>query len=187
MRIGLILGLFLFSLFPTLSYAQEEETPVPAPIIFPTPTPAPSEYTLPYPGLLPTNPLYGLKVFRDNVIGFLITDPIKKAQFDILQADKRLAAGEMLLAERGHTETAITIISKSQNYLFFAVDKAQEAKKKGMDANDVIRHIIASGKKQEELLTDLTAAQKGGDQQKLIELAHHAHVIWQKADGFLPK
>lgn len=55
-----------------------------------TPTPQPVEYTLPYPGILPTHPLYMVKLLRDKIIEMLITDPLSKADFYILQADKKL-------------------------------------------------------------------------------------------------
>ncbi|MBF8250036.1 MAG: LPXTG-motif cell wall anchor protein, partial [Candidatus Levybacteria bacterium] len=54
-------------------------------------------YELPYPGLLPDSPLYFLRVTRDKLVSFLISDPLKKAEFDLLQADKRLNAGIYLL------------------------------------------------------------------------------------------
>ncbi|HSW97310.1 MAG TPA: hypothetical protein VLF89_05800, partial [Candidatus Saccharimonadales bacterium] len=33
------------------------------------------QYDLPYPGLLPDNPLYSLKVLRDKIVEFFISDP----------------------------------------------------------------------------------------------------------------
>jgi hypothetical protein len=48
------------------------------------------EYYLPYPGLLPDNPLYYLKAIRENIQKFFISDPLRKAQFDLLQANKTL-------------------------------------------------------------------------------------------------
>ena len=35
------------------------------------------QYNLPYPGLLPDNRFYLLKMIRDRVVGMLIADPIK--------------------------------------------------------------------------------------------------------------
>lgn len=63
-------------------------TDVPKPSV--TPTPGPVEYTLPYPGILPTHPLYMIKLLRDKIIEMLITDPLSKSEFYILQADKKL-------------------------------------------------------------------------------------------------
>ncbi|MBI3576483.1 hypothetical protein HY086_00365, partial [Candidatus Gottesmanbacteria bacterium] len=65
------------------------------------------EYLLPYPGILPDNPLYFLKAARDKIIEFLIADPVRKAEFYILQSDKRLGMTSMLL-EKGNTTRAET-------------------------------------------------------------------------------
>lgn len=59
-------------------------------------TPARVEYTLPFPGILPTHPLYVFKNLRDRIIEFLIIDPINKAEFYVLQADKKLNMGVTL-------------------------------------------------------------------------------------------
>jgi len=56
----------------------------------------PIVYVLPYPGLLPTHPLYFIKNLRDKMIELLITDTISKAEFYILQADKKLNMGIVL-------------------------------------------------------------------------------------------
>ena len=74
---------------PTLSFAQET--------IIMTISPQPSvtvstDYTMPFPGMLPDNPLYFLKTGRDQLIGLLITDLSKKASFDLLQSEKFVAA-----------------------------------------------------------------------------------------------
>lgn len=49
------------------------------------------EYVLPYPGILPTHPLYFLKMMRDQIVEALISDPVKRADFYITQADKKLS------------------------------------------------------------------------------------------------
>src|SRR5260370_38981843 len=65
------------------------------------------DYQLPYPGILPDNPLYELNALRDRIYGFLISDPLKKSEFDLLQADKRLAVG-ISLFNKGKKELAET-------------------------------------------------------------------------------
>ncbi len=49
------------------------------------------EYVLPYPGILPTHPLYFFKMMRDQMVEALISDPVKRADFYITQADKKLS------------------------------------------------------------------------------------------------
>lgn len=77
-----------------------------------TPTPTPVEYTLPYPGMLPNNPLYFLKKIRDSIIEFLISDPVHKAEFYILQADKKLNMG-IALSDMGKSEESKEVLKES--------------------------------------------------------------------------
>jgi hypothetical protein len=111
------------------------------------------EYTLPYPGLLPDNPLYFLKTARDKMISFLISDPLKKAEFNLLAADKRLNSS-VFLFEKGKEKykLAISTVSKGENYFEDAIVKAEEAKKKGLDTNDILRLLSDSAYKHKEVI-----------------------------------
>jgi len=75
-----IIFVFIFS----LALAQESSP------IAPTNAPSPVAYSLPYPGILPDHPLYFLKTVRDFILSKLISSPVKKVEFDLLQADKKL-------------------------------------------------------------------------------------------------
>lgn len=77
-------------------------TPIPTPI----PSPDPVEYILPYPGILPTHPLYMFKTLRDKIIEMLIADPVSKAEFYTLQADKKLNMGLSLTRAKNPKEAA---------------------------------------------------------------------------------
>lgn len=106
---SLLLFLLVLVIFtPTLASGHVvAATVVSSKSAMPTPTPMPQkvEYILPYPGILPTHPLYVLKTIRDRIIEFLITDPVRKAEFYILQADKKLNMG-VFLTNTGKTREA---------------------------------------------------------------------------------
>ncbi len=127
----LVFFLLIFSLSSNTSFAKE---------ISPTPTPQ-INYELPYPGLLPDSPLYFLRVIRDKTVDFLISDPLKKAEFDLLQADKRLNAGISLFS-KGKISLALSTISKAENYFKQSIEKVLEAQKQGMDIKDIERRLI---------------------------------------------
>lgn len=74
------------------------------------------EYRLPYPGILPDHPFYFLKMIRDRLWVWLTTDPEQRARLYLLLADKRLAAGERLLA-KNKPDLALTVVSKGEKYL----------------------------------------------------------------------
>jgi len=108
-------------------------------------------YELPYPGLLPDSPLYFLRVIRDKAVSFLISDPLKKAEFDLLQSDKRLNAG-IYLFNKGKTSLAFSTVSKAQNYFEEALDKTAEAKKQGRNVNDIEEKLRSALEKHKQEL-----------------------------------
>lgn len=93
------LFLVLLSLFfplvnrsPVQIHAVVQSVPTPTvALIQPVVTNVTVEYVLPYPGILPTHPLYFLKMMRDQIVEALISDPVKRADFYITQADKKLS------------------------------------------------------------------------------------------------
>lgn len=113
------------------------------------------EYQLPYPGLLPDNPLYFLKALRDAVIDFLISDPLKKADFYLLAADKRLNAGVYLVNTKNKYDLAESTISKGENYFEKAIAKTKEAKTQGMDIEGIKNRLLVSSQKHQEVIMDL--------------------------------
>ncbi len=113
-----------------------------------------SDYTLPFPGILPDNILYTLKVVRDKVFEFLIVDPVKKADFYLLQSDKRLASGETLIINSKFLLGEQTI-SKAEKYLIQAVDTASLAKAKGKETSDVVDRLKKASLKHVEVIEAL--------------------------------
>lgn len=109
------------------------------------------DYALPYPGILPDNTLYPLKAFRDRVIEFLTIDPLKKAEFYLLQADKRLSSGEALF-DKNNFVLGEQTISKGEKYFQRAFDQAQVAKTKGKDTRDLNDRMKRASIKHEEVI-----------------------------------
>jgi len=110
------------------------------------------QYELAYPGMLPDNPLYFLKTFRDAVVKFLISDPLKAAEFNVLTANKRAYAA-LLLAQNQKGELAIVTLSKSNNYLHEAVVSLSKAKEKKMDIGSILDRLDKSVKKHRQVFS----------------------------------
>lgn len=110
--VGLMLIVPLFFVHPVsaVTPAGVKVTATPLPTV--TPTPGPVEYVLPYPGILPTHPMYFFKTLRDRIIEMLIADPLSKGEFYILQADKKLNMG-LSLKNLGKTNEAKTAFAES--------------------------------------------------------------------------
>lgn len=102
--------------------------------VTPTPTPPREPYQLPYPGILPTHPLYFFKNIRDAIIEAMISDDSKKVQFYLLQADKKLQMA-MLLSDQKKEEESNDILQESEESHAKAVSLVLEKKQK------ILRHI----------------------------------------------
>ena len=79
-----------------------------------------AEYVLPYPGILADHTLYFLKKFRDQILEKLISDPAKKVEFSVLQADKQLNAG-IFLEAKGKMALAATMFTEEAQFMKQAV------------------------------------------------------------------
>lgn len=132
-------------------------------------SPAEIHYELPYPGILPDHPLYFLKVARDRLVGFLISDPIKKSEFNLLQSDKKLFAAQMLFADE-KDEMAIETLSKSNNYMHNAISEAQRVEEMGRDIGPLRSKIKVSLAKHEESIQILQDANSSVEKQIANEL-----------------
>ena len=130
------------------------------------------EYTLPYPGILPDNPLYPLKAFRDRMVSMLIADPVKKALFNLLQADKRLQSAVYLLyhSDEKHIQLAETTISKGENYFEEAVSQIETARSRGRDVKAELRELSIAAKKHEEVIRELQEQVPSSEKQTFANL-----------------
>lgn len=142
------------------------------------------EYTLPYPGLLPDHSLYFIKTFRDRVIGFLISDPIKKAEFSLLQADKRLGAGKKLFYKKKY-KLAESTISKGENYLEESVANAQEAKQQGLPIVDFMEKLNAATTAHSMVLSELMETAPKEEKSKFVALQKRAETYKNQVTSLL--
>jgi hypothetical protein len=128
-------------------YAQQ-------PINDPTPTPSPIyiKYDLAYPGILPDNPFYKLKVLRDKISLALITDPLKKMDYLLLQADKGILATAMLVDKNQISLAETTALKAENNYTLIANELNYLSKK---PKNELFTKLETASKKHQEVLTDL--------------------------------
>lgn len=123
----------------------------------------PVEYALPYPGILPDHPFFFLKRIRDSVMELLISDPVKKAEFYLLQADKRLS---MAISYDGKKDTAsvLSMIAQDEAYykkLLAILD--EQTKRSGNIPGYLVSKIQSSLTKHVEVITGLTNRATGTD------------------------
>ncbi len=119
--------------------------------VTPTPQATKIDYYLPYPGILPDSPLYKAKAIRDKVRLWLTFDEGKKAQRELLYADKRINAA-MALTEGGKIETGIDTATKAEKYLEQSVQRTIKLSKIGQDMTSMLLTLQKATAKHAEIL-----------------------------------
>lgn len=181
-RIVFVVLLFLLISQPAL--AQYDGISIPTQDITPSPTPTPrfNNYSLPYPGILPGNPIYSIKAIRDKMIEIMTTDPSKRTSFYLLQADKRLAAA-ILLFDQDKPELGEQTLSKSQNYLDKSIADAKAAKKLHENVDDTVAKIKESSQKQTDEIKAILPKEKGETAEKLKKDLIRAEELQKTAEA----
>lgn len=109
------------------------------------------DYFLAYPGILPDNLLYPLKMIRDRILLFLTTDPLKKAELYLLFADKRVGAAKALI-EGNKLDLGITTLTKAEKYLEKAIDQERVAHQAGKETAAFLGKLSKAALKHEEVI-----------------------------------
>jgi len=137
------------------------------------------QYDLPYTGILPDNPLYFLKALRDNVLNVFITDPLQKANYDLLMADKRLGAANTLL-DKGKLDLAITTLSKSGNYFYLAIQQAANVKKQGGNTDEILSKLLIASLKHQQVIFKMEEKSRG-DTRRVLQVSQKRAEDFQKS------
>jgi hypothetical protein len=161
-----------------------ESIPIPTTSLTPSPTPKTVNYTLPYPGILPGGPLYSLKMVRDKLIDLFMRDSLKKANFYLLQSDKRMASA-LMLYEKGENDLANTTFSKSQVYLDKSLGRAKQAKNSGEDIGDIFARIKNSAINQKQVI-EILSKKSGNKSESFKVYLEKAEYIEKTADSLKP-
>ena len=140
-------------------------------------------YYLAYPGILPDQPLYKIKMIRDRIWLWLTVDVVDKSDLLLLYADKRLGAGKVLV-EGNKINLGIATLWKGEKYLDQAADLVLASKAKGTPINNVSEKIKNSSLKHEEILLELKEKVNGEGKTELEKIIGYLQEIQKKTNSF---
>lgn len=137
----------------SVSPAYGYSTPPPLPKQTEAPL-AEINYFLPYPGgIHPDNFLWYFKALRDRVQYSITSDPLKKADFALLYADKRLSSS-LILFEKKKPDIAATTLTKGEKYLEVAAKDEEKARKAGVNTNDFLIKLANASLKHRQVIEE---------------------------------
>lgn len=137
---------------------------------------AKGDYKLAWPGILPDNKLYKLKVLRNKIIEKMIINPVKKVEFDLLMADKTIYASQ-LLVNKGEIELAKETALKGENYYSILVQDYNNALLSGKKIpRDLDQRITKAALKHQEVFKEIEKKVSGADKEA-FQAAHNFSII----------
>jgi len=144
------------------AYAQESSTSAsPSGGSELTAVPTPVEYQLPYPGMLPNNPLYFLKAFRDNLTALFLSKPLDKANFFLMQSDKNVEASYLLVNQpQAKADLAFQTFIHAQNDFDQAITHASNARQQGYSTQELGRKMALANQKHVQILQAIAQQSK---------------------------
>jgi len=115
------------------------------------------DYKLPYVGkILPDSPLWFIKVARDRLWLILTLNKSRKAELNLLFADKRLVSSKILF-EKGEYELGTVILLKAERYLEVAGNIEVGCREAGEDTRELVGRITMSSLKHREVINYILA------------------------------
>lgn len=146
---------FAFSVFADNSPAQRGDS-----MVMHAKISVKNDYQLAYPGILPDNILYKLKLLRDKITAFLITDPGKKVNFYLLQIDKQIGMVKMLVDKKETGLAKTTALKAEDNFTQLIYVYRNSGTKP--DAN-TYQKLKKAANKHQEVLTGVMQKVSPGD------------------------
>lgn len=143
------------------------------------------QYRLANPGsVLPDHPLWPVKAARDRIWLYATTSDTRKAELNLLLADKRLFSAKILF-EKSDIETGYTALTKAEKYLEEAAQLEQENRKHGIDTSEFLIHLANASLKHLEVINDMLLIVPEEVRPPLIEIQKYSASAYEQSRNAL--
>ena len=137
------------------------------------------DYCLAYPGVvLPNSPLWPLKALRDKLWLLITSNESKKAELNLLFADKRLGAAKILFDNKDY-ETGYTTLTKAEKYLEQAGNIGSDIRAKGGDTTELSNTLVKASLKHRQIIEEIILIAPEDAKPKIVELENYAIKVYQ--------
>ena len=137
------------------------------------------DYQLAYPGVvLPNSPLWPLKAARDKLWLLLTSNTSKKAELNLLFADKRLGAARILFENKEY-EIGFATLTKAEKYLEQAGNIESDIRSKGGDTTELSNTLVKASLKHRQVIENIILMAPEDAKPKIIELENYAIKVYQ--------
>jgi hypothetical protein len=143
------------------------------------------DYYLAYPGrVLPDHPLWPLKALRDRLWFLVTTNPSRKAELNLLFADKRLGSSKLLF-EKGKAGIAYSTLTKAEKYLEETSNLEKENRREGIDTSAFLERLAKASLKHFQVMQEILAIAPEDAKPGIIQTEDYAKRAYEDARNAL--
>jgi hypothetical protein len=143
------------------------------------------DYNLAYPGdVLPNHFLWPVKAARDKIWLLLTSNKSKKAELNLLFADKRLGAARILFEEKDY-ETGFTTLTKAEKYLETASNLETDLRAKGEDTNELLDRLAKASLKHRQVIKSIIIMAPDDAKPKIVEVENYSGKFFEEKSAIL--
>lgn len=143
------------------------------------------DYFLAFPGkVLPDHPLWPVKALRDKVWLLITTNTSRKAELNLLFADKRVAMSKILF-EREKPEIGYSTLTKAEKYLEEAVNRERQNRKMGIDTSEFLELLAKASLKHFQVTEEILVIAPEDARPGIVETQIYAKRAFEEAKNGL--
>jgi len=143
------------------------------------------DYFLAFPGrVLPGHPLWPVKALRDKVWLWITTNGSRKAELNLLFADKRLSMSKVLF-EREKPEIGFSTLTKAEKYLEEAVIREKQNRQMGIDTSEFLERLAKASLKHFQVMEEILVIAPEDANPGIIESQDYAKNAYEQAKNGL--
>ena len=143
------------------------------------------DYYFPYPGrILPDHPLWNLKALRDRLWLLFTAKPERRAELNLLFANKRIVASKILF-ESDKPELAYSVLTKSEKYLEAALSEEEAARSKNVDTKAFLLSLNLATLKHREEIKEVLAIAPEDARPEIVKVEDKLKSLYEKTKNLL--
>lgn len=143
------------------------------------------DYYFAHPGsVLPDHVLWPVKALRDKIWLFVTTDPAKKAELNLLFADKRIGSAKILF-EKDNPELGFTTLTKSQKYFEKACRIEQAIRETGLNTDELTRRLTLAALKHRQTIKQIELLAPEDAKPKINEVENYTKTAYKEKAALL--
>jgi hypothetical protein len=143
------------------------------------------DYYFPYPGrILPDHPLWSLKAFRDRLWLVLTPKAERRAELNLLFANKRVVSSKILF-QLDKPELAYSTLVKAERYLETAWKEEETARLKGVDTKNFLQSLSLASLKHRQVINEILDIAPEDAKPQIIKIEDKVKIIFQETKPLL--